>query len=143
MSTTVLITGFGPFPGAPFKPTEILAGELTRRRVSPSSSVYRVSHVFRVSYEAVDRDLPDLIAGLRPDVLVMFGLAGRTRHMRIETRARNALAGTMPDATGKLPASSSIAAGGPAVLLLRAPVQRLLMAAKSAGLPAALSHDAG
>jgi pyroglutamyl-peptidase len=143
MSITVLITGFGPFPGAPFNPTEILAGELTRRRLSPSSNVYRMSHVFRVSYEAVDRDLPELLAGVRPDVLVMFGLAGRTKHVRIETRARNALARTMPDAAGRLPASSMIAAGGPATLLLRAPVQRLLMAARSAGLPAALSHDAG
>jgi pyroglutamyl-peptidase len=143
MSTTVLITGFGPFPGAPFNPTEILAGELTRRRLSPSSNVYRMSHVFRVSYEAVDRDLPELIAGMRPDVLVMFGLAGRTKHVRIETRARNALARTTPDAAGRLPAASTIAAGEPAMLHLRAPMQRLLMAARSAGLPAALSHDAG
>ena len=143
MTTTVLITGFGPFPGAPFNPTEILAGELTRRRLSPSSNVCRVSHVFRVSYEAVDRDLPQLLARARPDVLVMFGLAGRTRHVRIETRARNALARATPDAAGKLPASSTIAAGGPAMLPLRAPVQRLLMAARSAGLPAALSNDAG
>jgi pyroglutamyl-peptidase len=143
MSITVLITGFGPFPGAPFNPTEILAPELTRRRLSPASNVHRMSHVFRVSYEAVDRDLPELIAGVRPDVLIMFGLAGRTRHMRIETRARNALARTIPDAAGRLPAASMIAAGGPATLPLRAPVQRLLTAARSAGLPAALSHDAG
>ena len=143
MSTTVLITGFGPYPGAPFNPTEILAPELARCRLSPASNVYRMSHVFRVSYEAVDRDLPELIAGMRPDVLVMFGLAGRTRHVRIETRARNALARTSPDAAGKLPPSAAIAAGGPAMLPLRAPVHRLLMAARSAGLPAALSHDAG
>jgi pyroglutamyl-peptidase len=143
MSTTVLITGFGPFPGAPFNPTEILAPELARCRLSPASNVYRMSHVFRVSYEAIDRDLPELMAGMRPDVLLMFGLAGRTKFVRIETRARNALARTTPDAAGKLPASATIAAGGPAILPLPAPVQRLLMAARSAGLPAALSHDAG
>jgi pyroglutamyl-peptidase len=143
MSTTVLITGFGPFPGASFNPTEILAPELARCRLSPASNVYRMSHVFRVSYEAVDRDLPELMARMRPDILVMFGLAGRTRHVRIETRARNALARTSPDVAGKLPASATIAAGGPAMLPLRAPVHRLLMAARSAGLPAALSHDAG
>src|SRR6202048_5600006 len=136
MSTTVLITGFGPFPGAPFNPTEILAGELTRRRLAPSSNVYRMSHVFRVSYEAVDRDLPELIAGMRPDVLVMFGLAGRTKHVRIETRARNALARTTPDAAGALPAAATIAAGGPAKFYLRGPGPRPLLAARTRRAPA-------
>ena len=32
MAITILITGFGPFPGAPFNPTEPLAQELARRR---------------------------------------------------------------------------------------------------------------
>src|ERR1700738_3656800 len=131
MSTTVLITGFGPFPGAPFNPTEILAGELTRRRLSPSSNVYRMSHVFRVSYEAVDRDLPELIAGMRPDVLVMFGLAGRTKHVRIETRARNALARTTPDAAGALPAAATIAAGGHGQFPPRCHAQRVLPAVQN------------
>jgi pyroglutamyl-peptidase len=143
MSVTVLITGFGPFPGAPFNPTEVLAKELARRRHPAFANVRRISHVFRVSYEAVDRDLPALLASERPDALIMFGLAARTRHVRIETRARNALSRSVPDVGGHLPRSGTILAGGPAALPLRAPAQRLLMAARSTGLPAALSRDAG
>jgi pyroglutamyl-peptidase len=143
MTVTILITGFGPFPGAPFNPTEPLAQELARRRHPAFANVRRVSHVFRVSYEAVDRDLPALLESERPDALIMFGLAVRTKHVRIETRARNALARTMPDAGGHLPVSSTIVAGGPATLPLRAPAQRLLMAARSTGVEAALSRDAG
>ena len=86
----ILLTGFGPFPGAPFNPTGRLVEKLARSRHLASSGVRRMAHVFRTSYEAVDHELPALLARTKPDVLVMFGLAGRTRHVRIETRARNA-----------------------------------------------------
>jgi pyroglutamyl-peptidase len=138
---TILITGFGPFPGAPYNPTEPLVMELARRR-SPAGE-RRIAHIFRVSYAAVDRELPALIAREKPAVLIMFGLAWRTRHLRIETRARNALTQLVADVGGHLPVTAAIAAGAPATLPLRAPARRLLLAARSTGVPAALSHDAG
>jgi pyroglutamyl-peptidase len=140
---TILITGFGPFPGAPFNPTEPLATALAQRRHPAFVNVRRVAHVFRVSYEAVDRELPALLARERPDALIMFGLAGRTKHVRIETRARNALTRHVPDVGGFVPARSTIDPLAPPALSLRAPAKRLLMAAQAAGVPAALSHDAG
>jgi pyroglutamyl-peptidase len=143
MTATILITGFGPFPGAPFNPSEPLALELARRRHPAFASVRRVAHVFPVTYDAVDRELPVLIAREKPAALVMFGLAGRTKHVRIETRARNVLTRVVPDAAGQVPAAATIAAGAPMTLPLRAPAQRLLMAALATGVPAALSHDAG
>jgi pyroglutamyl-peptidase len=143
MSLTVLITGFGPFPGAPFNPTEPLAQELARRPHPAFANVRRLAHVFRVSYEAVDRDLPALLASERPDALIMFGLAVRAKHVRIETRARNSLTRALPDVGGQVPLSGTILEGGPAALPLRTPAQRLLMAARATGLPVALSRDAG
>jgi pyroglutamyl-peptidase len=142
MTATILITGFGPFPGAPFNPTEPLVMALAGRR-HPFANARRVAHVFRVSYEAVDRELPALLAREKPDVLVMFGLAGRTKHVRIETRARNAFTRTMPDAGGCVPVTAAIVPQAPATLPLRAPAQRLVAAAQAAGVPAALSRDAG
>jgi len=121
MTATILITGFGPFPGAPFNPTEPLAGELARRRHPAFANVRRVAHVFRVSYEAVDRDLPALIAREKPKAFVMFGLAGRTKHVRIETRARNVLTRLAPDADGEIPATTTIVPGAPVALSLGAP----------------------
>jgi pyroglutamyl-peptidase len=143
MRATILITGFGPFPGAPYNPTDPLVGALARRRHPAFAGVRRIAHVFRVSYEAVDRELPQLLARERPDVLVMFGLAMRTKHIRIETRARNALTRTIVDASGRRPAASTIVPDAPASLPLRAPAQRLVMAARATGVPAALSRDAG
>ena len=43
-------------------------------------------HIFETSYAAVDRDLPKLLAQHKPDIVLMFGLAGRTPHVRVETR---------------------------------------------------------
>lgn len=143
MTATILITGFGPFPGAPFNPTEPLVIELARRRHPTSAKVRRVAHVFDVSYESVDRELPVLLEREQPDALIMFGLAGRTRHVRVETRARNVLSRLVPDAKGEIPVTATIAAGAPATMPLRAPVQRLVAAGRAAGVPVAPSHDAG
>jgi pyroglutamyl-peptidase len=143
MSATILITGFGPFPSAPFNPTGPLVMALARLRDPALRNIRRVAHVFSTSYVAVDRELPALLARERPDVLLMFGLAARRRYISIETRARNAISRAVPDASGELPAASLIAPGARGALPLRAPVQRLLAAVRAAGMPAALSNDAG
>ena len=143
MTATILITGFGPFPGAPYNPTGPLVSELTRRRHPAFANVRRVAHVFPVSYEAVDRELPALLKRERPDALIMFGLAVRARQMRIEMRARNAVTRMLPDVSGRIPLAATILPGGPPTVPLRSRAQRLLSAALATGVPVALSRDAG
>jgi hypothetical protein len=94
--TSVLITGFGRFPGAPFNPSGPLVRALAKRRRPAFADVYRAVHIFETSYAAVDRDLPGLIAKHKPDILLMFGLAARTPFVRIETRARNTMSILFP-----------------------------------------------
>src|ERR1700724_2045731 len=94
----ILITGFGPFPGAPFNPTQPLAARLTRLRRPAFDNVELIGHIFHVTYNTVDRELPQLLGKHRPQALLMFGLADRTPHVRIETRARNAVTTRFPDA---------------------------------------------
>jgi pyroglutamyl-peptidase len=142
-SGTILLTGFGPFPGAPRNPTGPLVGRLVRSRNPAFAGVRRVGHVFHTSYAAVDREFPVLLASRRPDIVLMFGLAQRTRHVRIETCARNAVSRIIPDAAGRLPATAAIAAGAAAILPLRTPALRLAAAARLAGVAAAPSRDAG
>ena len=141
--TTVLLTGFGPFPGAPFNPTGLLVEALACGRPPGIGAVRRVAHVFPTSYEAVDRELPALLARERPDVLLMFGLSWRARMLRIESRARNVLSPVLPDADGQWPKSATIAPDAPAMLPLSATAPRLVAAARGTGMPAALSRDAG
>jgi pyroglutamyl-peptidase len=143
MPLTALLTGFGPFPGAPVNPTGPLVQTLARRRHPAFVGLRRVVHIFRTSYRAVDSELPALLKRTKPDALVMFGLASRSRRLRIETRACNARSLTIPDAEDELPPTSVIEDGGPEWLILPAPAHRFARAVREIGLPAASSRDAG
>ncbi len=143
MPLTLAITGFGPFPGAPQNPSGVLAQRLARRRRPAFVDVRRIAHVFPTSYAALERELPALLAKHRPDALLMFGLAPRARHLRIETRAHNRASSLFPDAERRKPSVLRLAAKGPNILPVRAPVSRFVQAARATGVRAALSHDAG
>jgi pyroglutamyl-peptidase len=137
----VLLIGFGPFPGAPRNPSALLAKALARRRRPAFADIVRTPHIFTTTYAAVDRDLAKLLE--RPaDIVLMFGLAGRRRHLCIETRARNAVS-LFPDAGGYRPPRRVIAPGGPAALRGAAPFARLLGAVRMSAVPSRLSRDAG
>ena len=138
----VLLIGFGPFPGAPLNPSALLVKSLARRRRPAFAEIVRTSHVFTTTYAAVDRDLAKL-REIGADIVLMFGLAGRRRHLCIETRARNAVSLLFPDASGFRPQRGVIAPGEPAALRGAAPFARLLGAVRSSAVPARLSRDAG
>jgi pyroglutamyl-peptidase len=140
--TRVLITGFGRFPGAPFNPSGPLALAVAKRKRPAFDGVHRALHIFETSYAGVDRDLPELIAKHRPDIVLMFGLAARTPFVRIETRACNARSIVFPDVSGYRPDERAIRLGKPA-LTGRAPFRHLLGAARAARVRAQLSRDAG
>jgi pyroglutamyl-peptidase len=137
----VLLIGFGPFPGAPRNPSALLAKALARRRRPAFAGIVRASHIFTTTYAAVDHDLAKLLA-TPADIVLMFGLAGRRRHLCIETRARNAVS-LFPDASGCRPPRRVIAPGGPAALRGAAPFARLLGALRMSAVPSRLSRDAG
>ncbi|HXI07690.1 MAG: pyroglutamyl-peptidase I [Bradyrhizobium sp.] len=138
----VLITGFGPFPGAPYNPTQPLVARLVRLRRPALADVELASHIFPVTYRTVDQELPKLLARIRPHALLMFGLAARTRHLRIETRARNAVTMLWPDAAQTRVRKGSIGAGTDA-MMFGPHTAKLLRAAHATGIDARLSRDAG
>jgi len=137
----ILITGFGRFPGAPSNPTMPLVARLVR--AARRQGLDCVAHIFATRYAEVDRELPALIAKHRPDAIVMFGLAGRRRHVSIEVVARNRMSVLFPDAGGIIPARAAIAAGAAATLRGRAAFAGLLAAARTTRVRTQLSRDAG
>ena len=62
----ILVTGFGPFPGAPFNPTMPLVDRLMQLRRPAFDNIERRSHIFHVTYATVDRELPKLIVEFEP-----------------------------------------------------------------------------
>lgn len=138
----ILVTGFGPFPGAPRNPTQALVAWLARLRRPALADVAVIGHVFPVSYAAVDLQLPDLLARHQPHALLMFGLASRTPHLRIETRARNTLTTRWPDRDGRYNTHGAIVIGEDA-MAFDPHTRRLLRAVQASGVEAKLSRDAG
>jgi pyroglutamyl-peptidase len=138
----VLLIGFGPFPGAPRNPSAVLVRRLARRRRPALAATIRTAHIFTTAYAAVDNELPKLFAG-KPDIVLMFGLAARRRHLCVETQARNARSILFPDVRGYRPARAVIALGEQAAHRGNAPFARLLAAARGSRMPARLSRDAG
>ena len=138
----ILITGFGPFPGAPFNPTQALVARLKRLRRPALGDVELIGHIFHVTYATVDRELPLLLAKHRPQALLMFGLAGRTAHLRVETRARNSVTTLWPDADRTRVRKGSILSEADA-RMFGPHTAKLLRAAVGTGIDARASRDAG
>ena len=142
MPLTILITGFGPFPGAPVNPTERLVQRLARIRRPALADVRLIPHVFATSFRAVERDLPRLIAAHAPDAILMFGLAGGGMHSRSKRghamRCRCCLLMRL-DASPRNGRLIAVPKAAPFPAWVRGLVQPL----RARRLPARLSHDAG
>lgn len=139
----LLLTGFEPFPGAPYNPTGPLVERLLRLRRPALDDVERIGHIFPVTYDAVDGQLPALLARHRPAALLMFGLATRTPYLRIETRARNTITQLWPDADHTRILSRTLAPGAAATRRFGPHTALLLRAAEQTGIDARASLNAG
>ena len=106
----LLVTGFGPFPGWERNPTPAMVAAVRRLRLP---GVRITGHVFNTVYAEVARDLPALIAAVRPEAILMFGLAGRAGAIRIERHAHNVTSRRSPDASGAFHLTGEIAAEAP------------------------------
>jgi pyroglutamyl-peptidase len=138
--TTLLVTGFGPFPGWERNPTPAMVRSVQRLRLP---GVRVVGHVFNTVYAEVSRDLPALIARHRPDAILMFGLAGRAGLVRVEMHAHNVATRRTKDASGAFHVSPEIRAEAPWRVATDFRCGPLAARLRSAGLNARPSASAG
>ena len=139
---TVLLTGFGPFPGVETNASGELVRRLARaaRKRHPGLSVH--SAVLPVEWQAAPRRLEHLIARHKPDIALHFGVSHRARGFVIETLAANDAIGT-PDAAGEAAIGPELDPGGPRSRRVTLPAARIAKRLVKAGHPATLSNDAG
>ncbi len=142
-SRTILVTGFGAFPGSPRNPTEGIVAHL--RRQAPRLARLGIDLrcvALPVRYDELQGRLEKLACGLRPDAVLHLGVAGRRRRICVETHARNRAGPLRPDAAGRCPAAVLVDQG---TLVLRStfPSRRILPALRAGGLRAQMSRDAG
>jgi len=140
--TTVLITGFGPFPGVPVNATMRLLPELSRAAAKRFPDVRFILEVLPTEWSAGPQRLERLLAEVDPDLALHFGVSSRARGFEIEQRAQNVCAAT-PDASGALPAGSAIRHGGAEHLPASLPVRHIVARLRRIGIAAFASRDAG
>ena len=139
----LLVTGFGPFPGAPRNPTEILVHGLAGEAPEAFGAGALKTAVLPTDYRRSWRMLRRLYAGFAPDIVVHFGVSQKLKAIHVERVARNAANPARPDAAGYVPPSARARRSGPEVLLSTLPVSAVHAALAEAGFPAVLSDDAG
>ena len=139
----LLVTGFGPFPGIPRNPSAALVRRLARHRGLQRAGISVVPLLIPTEYAAAARLVPEALQKAKPEAILMFGVAGRQRHLSLETRAVNRVSILHPDAAGIRSAGLTLMARGAPVLRARAPVPALQGAAERAGVRTRLSRDAG
>lgn len=141
MIKTLLITGFGPFPGIRSNPSAALVKRLARDLTLKRNGIAVVPRLIPTIYAAADAMLPELI-GLKPDAVLMLGVAAKRKGLSVEIQARNRLA-QHPDAAGKRGPRPIIAAHAPARIAGRAPFARIVQSGRGCGIRVALSRNAG
>jgi pyroglutamyl-peptidase len=140
--TRILITGFGPFPGAPFNPTMAIVRHLIRSRRPCFAGVERLGRFLPTEWGMLP-GFRKTIRQCQPDAVLMFGLAGRRRMITPEARAVNHASLLRVDADGRKPTSRQLARGGARFRVSTVDPVRMTVAMQRAGLAARVSRDAG
>lgn len=138
----LLITGFGPFPGIPENPSEVAARNIARSPRWRLLGVDVEALALATTYAAVDAELRPALADRRPDALLMIGVAGRAREVRVETRGLNRASILLPDARKARPAKL-VLGPGPHARPTRTRPARQVVTLRRRGFKARLSINAG
>ncbi|XBQ17283.1 MAG: hypothetical protein ABL308_05240 [Oceanicaulis sp.] len=137
---TALLTGFGPFPGAPVNPT---GSVIEAVKAQPPEGWRIETLIFETTFASVPSDLDNAARTLSPDLVVLTGLAAEAQRIRLEVRARNAVLPGRPDAAGRCWTPGPIEPGGPEERRTRLDLDALAEAVKAAGADVEVSEDAG
>jgi pyroglutamyl-peptidase len=135
----VLLTGFGPFPGMPVNPSQLVVERLAEIWNAPSIELKTV--VLPTEYGRSAEAIKALLQEWRPKACICLGVAP-TPGLRLECVARNAITSTTADATGQVPIGE-IYPDAPALYQSTLPLGSLRLALAQLGLPVRLSFDAG
>jgi pyroglutamyl-peptidase len=139
----LLVTGFGPFPGAPENPTVTLVKAVANETPESFGAGSLKAVVLPTEYGRSWTMLRRIYQRFDPDVVVHFGLNGEAKAIHIETVGVNLVDPKKPDASGSAPRSERVRRGGPERLSATLPTDSVLAALKRGGIPAQLSDDAG
>ncbi len=140
--STVLLTGFGPFPGVPVNASADLVHRVARKARAAIPDVRVTAAILPTEWERAPRLVAKLHERHRPALALHFGVASGSKGIRLETEARNFCRDSV-DAAGALPCEPRLAADGPAARLSSIAVLTIAAALTASGYPSSISEDAG
>jgi pyroglutamyl-peptidase len=139
---SVVLTGFGPFPGVPDNATARLVPELARRSAAAFPAHTFHHDVLETAWSAAPERAAHLIAAHRPVLALHFGVARDAGGFRIERTAQN-LCRVAADVTGCLPSNRLLDCSGPEARVARLDTAALAARLCARGYPVLISDDAG
>ncbi|MFS8037091.1 peptidase C15 [Xanthobacter sp. AM11] len=137
----LLVCAFGPFPGVPVNPSRQAALDLLRRRRPALAGADIRLEILPTRWDALER-LDAVLERLKPDAVLLLGVAARRREVCVETVAVNA-ARAFPDAARRHAPARLLARGGPHRRATTAAAGQLVQALRNAGIACRPSRDAG
>ena len=140
--TTILLTGFGPFPRIPVNATMQLVPTLAERVREKFPGVVVVTEILPTEWVAAPRRLAQIMRETEPDIAIHFGVSPRARGFEIETRAVNRCADAA-DACGTMPVHTCVDPDGPDLLRTLLPAAEIVRRLRALSIPAFQSRDAG
>jgi pyroglutamyl-peptidase len=138
----IAVAGFGPFPGVRKNPSGEIVHALAKMQRFRAAGIALDTAIFETAYGAAEAALEALIAK-KPDAIVLFGVAGRAKHVRVETLARNRASLLHPDHARFTPRERKLLAEGVPFLKVRGAAMQMRAAIRATGVRAELSIDAG
>lgn len=138
---TVLLTGFEPFDQEPVNPSWEAVRQLNG--VQLSADVQIVARLLPCAFATSEECLTQLIAELRPAMVIATGLGPGRSDISIERVAINVNDARIPDNLGEQPVDTAVVADGPAAYFSTLPIKAMVKAVREAGIAASVSQTAG
>jgi pyroglutamyl-peptidase len=138
----VLISGFGPFPGAPSNPTMAIVRHLMRSRHPRFKTIELLMQELPTEWGILD-GFKQTILSCKADAVLMFGLSGRRSFVSPESRAINRALLIRSDANGRKPRQHQLARGEAAFRQSHFDAVRMAAAMRQSGIKARASNNAG
>jgi len=139
---SLLITGFGPFPGAAENVSGWLVETLAATRPLSRFGCELHAQVLLTEWAEVSARGPKLLHRHKPRLVLHLGLSKQARGLRIERSAHNRVE-VKQDARGALPMTDTIIEHGHGRLDTDLPAASLAKHLREQGLPAIASRSAG
>ncbi len=132
----ILILGFTKFNGMLYNSSEEAV-----KMADVKNDVYKA--YLPVSYDKATDVLLDSVDKINPDMVILFGQAGNSSKIKVETRAINLMDSMSPDVFGVIKTNEKIILSGSDFISTLVNVENLVEYLKSADIDAEVSFDCG